>query len=99
MFMKLNDINEAQYTSHERGSLHWMLDKFFVGPNKDNEYWLDDNRFIALYHGREIIGVKLEAKTVVMIPNLGGRASGFTAHHKKENMPQHLKIYSSKRLV
>lgn len=98
MFMKLNDIYEAQYSSHGRGSFGWMLDKFFLKANMDNEYWVSD-KFIALYKGREIIGVKVEDKTVVMIPNLGGRSSGFTSDHKKKHIPIHLKIYSSKRLV
>ena len=100
MFMKLNDIYEAQFSSHERGSFGWILNKFFEGPNIDKEYWLDDTRFISLYQGHEIIGVKLEGdETVVMIPNRGGRTGTFTSSHNKEEMPTHLKIYSSKRLV
>ena len=100
MFMKLNDIYEAQYSGHERGSFHWILDKFFVGPNIDNEYWLDENRFIALYKGKEIIGVRLEDHAIVMIPNVGvDPAFKFTSFHKIEAISRNLHVYSSKRLI
>jgi len=84
MFMKLNDIYEAQYISHKRGSLHWMIDKFFLDASDDNEYWLQD-KFIALIHGRELIGLRLEEDNVaVLIPSLGGRSASFTAHQRTQ---------------
>lgn len=100
MFMYLNDIYEAQYSGHERGSFHWILDKFFEEPNDGGEYWVDESRFIALYQGHEIIGVRLkEDGTVVMIPHRGGRSMQFTSFHSIEEVSNHLNIYSSKRLV
>ncbi len=104
MFMKLSDIYEAQYTSHERGSLHWILDKFFVGPNRDGEYWIKENEVIALYKGKEIIGLSLVVDNqgrnrITMIPNAGGRNAAFAAPLDEHGTARHLKIYSSKRLV
>lgn len=101
MFMKLSDIYEAQYSGHERGSLHWILDKFFEGPNNDNEYWIKENEFIALYKGKEIIGVQIDKQTdeVVLIPNLGGRASAFYSGTNVAGTAKYLHIYSSKRMV
>ena len=75
--MKLNDIYEAQYSGHARGTLHWILDKFFEGPNDDGEYWVDESRFIVQYKGKEIIGLQITTDWrgkdhIIMIPNAGG---------------------------
>ena len=100
--MKLNDIYEARYSGHERGSLHWILDKFFIPSNDDNEYWVDDP-YIVLFKGKQIIGVKLEINQgrnrLKLIPDAGGRAASFAAPLNMAAMVRYLHIYSSKPLI
>lgn len=102
--MKLNDIYEAQYSGHERGSFHWILDKFFEGPNDDGEYWVDESRFIVQYKGKEIIGLQITTDWrgkdhIIMIPNAGGRASAFPSPLNRTGTAENLHVYSSKRLI